>query len=86
VALLVLALHRRGQLPSGQGLALDAARTVAATLAMLLALTALRPALAALPETGALGLSVAAGGLAFMLVAAATGALRGWRPPLPAKA
>ena len=86
VALLALALHRRGQFPAGQGLALDAARTLAATLAMLLALAALRPALAGLPETGALALSVAAGGLAFLLAAAGTGALRGWRQPLPAKA
>ena len=86
VALLALALHRRGQLPAGQGLALDAARTLAATLAMLLALAALRPALAGLPETAALALSVAAGGLSFLLVAAGTGALRGWRLPLPAKA
>src|SRR3954454_17426903 len=74
---------RRRLPPAGQGVALDAARTLAATLAMLLALAALRPALAGLPETGALALSVAAGGLAFLLTAAGTGALRGWRLPLP---
>ena len=86
VALLALALHRRGQLPAGQGLALDAARTLAATLAMLLALAALRPALAGLPETGALALSVAAGGARLPAGGGGTGALRGWRLPLPARA
>ena len=87
VALLALALHRRGQLPAGQGLALDAARTLAATLAMLLALAA-APAGAgrAAGDGGARPLGRGGRGVAFLLAAAGTGALRGWRLPLPAKA
>jgi putative peptidoglycan lipid II flippase len=79
--LLAFTLPRAGRLAALPELRRGFGRAVAATTAMVALILALRPSLAGLPGPAALALLVGGGGLAYLLVAAALGALRDLRPP-----
>jgi putative peptidoglycan lipid II flippase len=78
--LLAFTLPRAGRLAALPELRRGFGRVVAATAAMVALIAALRPSLAGLPAPAALAVLVGGGGLAYLLVAAALGALRDLRP------
>lgn len=79
--LLAVTLRRAGRMAASPEPRRGLGRALAATAAMVALILALRPSLAGLPEPAALALLVGGGGLAYLLAAAALGALRDLRPP-----